>query len=444
MDESLESWIDDGDLVERLYQEELGRPCESLRAGMNWLWHRRQNGESEETIRAEIRTSPEWIAKHPGGNVDFPPPPQPPPIIDPGTPNAPINGERLQQITNDDDGGIINRGYSYYSNAWIAPDNTIHLFCGTRGGPRFFKIRGNQVQRDGNLVRFGGETEGWGWTPDGRLMVIDGTRLLRINPRDGTEEIVMSYQRGNSDLWQAHWSNDGTVFSATVREIRSEGGYPHIGTVVNYRGDQRFFAAEADLDESQITADGRYLLIKEGNFNRIIECGTWTEFRISNEEGALGHSDVGDSIAIGEDDQLGACVVWHLPTRSKRPLFSTWNMGHVSYNAGKLLLANDTQIALVAMDGSGNLQNIVEHGMRGVPKKRISPNERIAHTSARSTLSHSGIRFSAGSKYYGASGRPRGLDYDHQVFANLDHTARVAEFVSNRAGSFHVFIARLP
>ena len=56
-------------------------------------------------------------------------------------------------------------------------------------------------------------------------------------------------------------------------------------------------------DECQVDKSGRWLLIKEGDGNRIIDLERGNEFAISNAAGAVGHSDMGWGYVIGEDDR---------------------------------------------------------------------------------------------------------------------------------------------
>jgi hypothetical protein len=107
-------------------------------------------------------------------------------------------------------------------------------------------------------------------------------------------------------------------------------------------------------------------------------------------------------------------------------------MGHVSFAAGRLLLADETKIALIPTDGSEQLQVLVQHGMRGAPKKAIRPKQLRAAVAARrrnGTMTAGKLQ----------------LDYDHQVFANLNATGQVAAYLSNNGtGRFDLFLLRIP
>jgi hypothetical protein len=277
------------------------------------------------------------------------------------------------------------------------------MFCGHADGhPRFFHVDLNTgyVERLGSLVPYGGTGEGWYLDGLGRIYLTDGPHLHRYDLAIGLDEVIFSIEQTHPgcDLWQTHSSDDGSTHSATVRQIVSDGPYPYLGTVVFRNGVQDFYPAQQALDESQVTSDGRFLLIKEGNDNRIISLDRTADYkRITDAEGALGHSDCGPSFAIGEDDQHGACVRWDFDTMRRTELFQTWNMGHVSVRGGKCLLSNATSLALVGLNGSG-LTPLIEHGM-----------------------------VSDGS-------------YDTQVFGALDSSGRVATYMSNVAGRLDQYL----
>lgn len=306
------------------------------------------------------------------------------------------------RVTNENDGEILNRGYSYWSTAWIDPPTGLVLvFVGHADGrPKFFNVdlRSGTVLKLGALLGYQGTGEGWYFDVHGYVYLCDGPRLRRVHPITGHDTVVMDISDTNPGcrLWQAHSSDDGTTHSATVERITTDGPYERIGTMVQRHGSRRFIQAQGVLDESQVDASGRYLVIKEDDDNRILDLVDGSERRLSNADGALGHSDCGSGFAIGENDQIGACVYLDLATLEQRPLFSTWGMGHVSVRAGRCLLSNDAHLSLVAFDGSG-VTPLIAHGMTGDT-------------------------------------------YDHQVHANLDPTGRVAMYVSNAAGRMDAYL----
>lgn len=326
-------------------------------------------------------------------------------------PTAPIGGSRghLIQVSDASDGELIPRMYSYWSSAWIGTAGThAYVFVGHADGhPRFFQvtIATGIVQRFGSMLSYTGTAEGWYWDTDGWIYLLDGPRLRRVNPFTKQDRVIFDITDSapGCRLWQAHSSDDGQTHSATVQRIVDDGPYPNISTVVCRNGGQlSYFPAKGTLDESQITSDGAYLIIKEDNDNRIIHLQTRDTRFLRNADGAVGHSDCGASIVIGEDDIHGECVLWDLRgpllPESRHTLFHTWNMGHLSVKGDRCLLSDATHLSLVALDGSG-VSPLLEHGMVG-------------------------------------------NDYDHQVQGNLDPTGRIACFLSNRgSGRFDLFLA---
>lgn len=347
------------------------------------------------------------------------PAPGPPPAIAPSPGPAPplVGHGRVIRVTDDRDGAIRPRMYSDLANAFVDVSlNAILVFCGTDDGPRFFKvdITTGAVERLGRRVVYGGETQGWSWDGSRRIHLCEGPRFRRVDPFNQADDQILldiseDPQFAGCDLWQPHSSADGQVHSATVRRIVAEGKYPYIGTIVLYRGRQIFFPAIGTLDESQVTRDGRFVVIKETPFdakdpgdndNRIINLETRETRLVKDLERAVGHSDCGDSILIGEADKPdpGACVLYDLrqPVLVPRILFLTTNMGYVSYRAGVCLHSGPETLSLVDLNGAG-----------------LTPI--AAHNSV-------------------------GNDYDNRVKANLDATGRVACFMSNVGGRRDVFL----
>jgi len=287
---------------------------------------------------------------------------------------------RVIRVTDASDGPLINRLYSYWSNTVVISDLAFVFVGHADGHPRFFQVnlKTGAVARLGSLLPYVSEAEGWSWDINGFIYLIDGPRLRKVNPFPGNEdwdEVVLdiSTTHPGLDLWQSHSSDDGTTHCATVREVVSEGAYPKISTVVSSHGHLQFYGAHGVLDESQITPDGRFLIIKEDDDNRIITIGNGEERRLSDAEGAVGHSDTGPDILVGEDNQIGACVLWHLPTLTKRVLFHTNNMGYVSIRAGRCLHSGDAWLNLVDLE-TGALAPLIEHGGGSAYDDRVKAN----------------------------------------------------------------------
>lgn len=289
---------------------------------------------------------------------------------------------RVIRVT--DDGSYRPRGMSYWATAFVSL-NYAYVFAGhADGSARFFKVdlEHDRVEPLGSLVSYRGETEGWHWRADGKLYVLDGPRLRLVDPFNASDDrVVMDIAEfSGCHLWQPHSSDSGTVLSATVQ--RNEGG--KYGTILVKPGGTEFFAAQGVLDESQVTRDGAYLVIKENDDNRIINVTTGEERVLTDALGALGHSDCGNSFMVGENNQIGACVYLDLPSLKQRPLFSTWGMGYVSVRGDRCLHSGETHLNLVDLQ-SGELIPLLEHG--------------------------------------------GGADYDHRVKASLSPCARVATYM---------------
>jgi hypothetical protein len=273
---------------------------------------------------------------------------------------------RILPVTDQSDGQLVNRGYAYWSQCWIS-GTAIEVFAGHADGQvRFFSVERSTgvVTRLGSPVSYGGTGEGWYWDDEGWVYLCDGPRLRRVNPFTGDDQVVfdISDTHPSCDIWQSHSSDDGRVHSATVRQVVSDGAYPKIGTIVKRNGGVDYFPAQGVLDESQISRDGRWLLIKEDHDNRIINLETGRARVITDADGALGHSDCGPDFAVGENNQIGACVYLDFGTLQQRTLFRTDNMGYVSTRGGRCLHSGETHLSLVALDGSGVITQLVPHG----------------------------------------------------------------------------------
>ena len=328
-------------------------------------------------------------------------PPQPPPL------SPIVNPPSLIPVTREGDGNLINRGYAYYSQAWIGPSGTIYVFAGVRESlPQFWSIdRLGNVTRMGSLVSVPGEAEGWYWDREGWIYLTDGARLRRINPFTRAEAVVLDITAShpNHNLWQAHSSVDGSTHSASVTQVVSMGKYPAVGTIVFRNGFVRYFEKEGnELDESILSADGRFLIIQEDNNNRVIDLDTGEVRRFADQDGALAHIDTGPSYMVGESDKPdpGCCAYYDLllplELAFRRVMFPTTNMGHVSVKGGRCVNADAWSIYLVNLV-TREKSWLIDHGMHG-------------------------------------------SSYDYQCMANLDPTGRVVTYLSNAAGRFDLYV----
>jgi hypothetical protein len=309
------------------------------------------------------------------------------------------------KVTTPDDGQLLNRGYSYWSQAWVDGDDVLCFVGHTDNWPRFYRVnlRSGAIERLGALLPYSSTGEGWYLDHAGCLYLTVDAQLLRVNPLGGEATVVMAVSDDRYRLWQAHSSDDGQTHCATVQRVTSDGPYHNETTLVKTPTNVTAFATRGALDESQVTSDGAYLVIKEDDDNRIIELSTGTERLLTDADGAVGHSDVGPSLLVGEDNIRGACVAWDLTRdltlQNQKHLFGTWNMGHVSIRAGRCLHSDETSLNLVNLDGSG-VTRLLDHGMVG-------------------------------------SG------YDYQCMANLSPCGRVAAWVSNAAGRFDLYLGEV-
>lgn len=309
-----------------------------------------------------------------GGRIQEPHPPFVPPAVH--VPKPPPSTLRPIQVTSAADGVVVNRIYSYYANAFKDADGTIFIFAGTTDGPRFHLIRpGEGASAWRPMMPYGGETENWYWTRDGRICLPVGPRLLSVDPFTGDERVLIDISQSHPgcDLWQAHSSDDGLTHSATVRRIVSEGPYPKLGTIIS-RSDgvtwgylYSMYAAIQPLDESQISPDGKFVVIKEGDDNRIIEVATGQERWIRDTAGAVGHSDIGwPAILVGEDNITGVCVLYDLDKKNYggggTDLFDTWNLGHLAIRGDLCIRSDATNISRVNLQ-TGEQTILLAHGM---------------------------------------------------------------------------------
>lgn len=329
--------------------------------------------------------------------TDPPDPPSAPP------PPIPVSIQPLLiRVTDERDGDLLNRGYSYWSQA-CRIGGYIYLFVGHADGhPRFFEIHEETgaVVRKGSLLAYVGTGEGLYWDAAGWIYLCEGPRLRRVNPFTGEDPVVFQTDQPGCRLWQAHSSDDGQVHSATVQQIVEFGPYPNIGTIVSAHGERTFYAARGVLDESQVDASGQFLIIKDNDDNLVIDLQTWTTRTILDADGAVGHSDVGAGFVVGEDNIHGQCVQWDLATLTKRDLFPTWSMGHVSVRGDRILVSDAVSLFLVHRfpEGGPTTEQILKHGM-----------------------------VSDGT-------------YDTQVFGNLSPDGSVVTFLSNKEGRMDAYI----
>jgi hypothetical protein len=331
----LTEWFAARDMLRGLYHQELGRDVAGDPDALaNWLYHWRDGGAGEAEIRAAIRTSPEWKQRHPGVEPDpspLPPTARPPqsgsagivelatardirprptreqiaaflPARGPFTFPAPY-GTRGIRLTNASEDGSIPHplGMSYWPNINMhAGQPDVLVFASLNDSLVLWRV----VKATGEValvksLPFHGTGEGiyWSLTNPHLLYAPQGDRLTAYDVVTG--EVHHAVSVPGVGLKQCHSSADGQVHSFTL-----EGG-----PAVWKNGNLSRWTPLGTYDECQITKSGRYLVIKEGTANRIVELATGSEWTITDQQGAVGHSDTGWDSVVGEDDQTqpGGC-----------------------------------------------------------------------------------------------------------------------------------------
>jgi len=309
----------------------------------------------------------------PSPPVPHPVPPLPPlPAAQPGIPI---------RVSTDQDGPLAKRMMSYWANAFRADASRAYVFAGSlaSGGPIFWEVdlaSRRSIPRGPLALPYRGETEGWYWDLQGRILLYDGPRFRRVDPFTNEGEVLYDLSAdprfADCQVWQPHSSLSGRTHSATVQRRVSDGPYPNIGTVVFHDGVLDYFEAHGTLDESHLIGDD-WVDIHEtpegqqGEDNRVIHLRTRDTRLIKDAERALGHSDAGSDWMVGEADKPdpGQCGWWDLtqPLTPGRfhPLFTTLNMGYVAVHGTTILHSSDTDLRLIDRD-SGQVQTLYAHG----------------------------------------------------------------------------------
>lgn len=353
---------------------------------------------------------------------------------------APYGGATGIRVTTSSDGDILPIGYSYWSILNNSEgDPRLYLFAGHRDGEvRFFQVikASGDVNPLGPLLSYRGTGEGWYFSDrQGTLLyVTDGPRLRRIdilNPIDDVVVLDISRSHPDCTLWQCHSSSDDAVHSATIlRRTSADGADEKVGVIAEGRGRSHFRAPEGELDECQVSKDGRYLFIKETRRRdrlrddvRILDLELEVERWLLDEEGAPGHSDVGELFIAGEDDQDDPCalVAFDPPfTRTKRRLLYyrpdwTGGMGHVAVRGDRWLVSN------------------------GLGQDLARVNELVLGTTSGSLQA----RIVCPNLMVDLPANPNEVPYELQVKACLDPLARYAAWSANPFGRIDIFIAEL-
>lgn len=234
-----------------------------------------------------------------------------------------------------------------------------------------------------------------------------GREYYKYDVYTGERQVVWS---SPFNLWQVHMDYSERTFSGSLKDDN----WNIIGWGVN----ELRFDLRGSPDECQIDKSGDWLVIKENDYNRIVNINTGAERIIQNTDGALGHSDNGFNCILGENDfasVAGACEYFNFQTGERKLIYSTglWNMGYVSFTnaypntpieSQKALISSaDGRLILVRLDGS-----LIGFSIADIPP------------------------------YY--DGQP----YEDRPKANLCPNGEFAVWTEARSGNYNAYVVRVP
>jgi hypothetical protein len=176
----------------------------------------------------------------------------------------------------------------------LSLSDTLTLFSVDKGSGRVQKARALPF-------RVTGEGCYWSFRDPNTIFVPQANRLVAYDVVSGQSRDAVT---AASPIAQCHSSLDSRVHSFTIAG----------GAGVSRDGAIRVFPPKAAYDECHIDKSGRWLLIKEGDGNRVIDLDSGNEFAIANAAGALGHCDMGWGYVVGEEDQSDPGGVFRLWT----------------------------------------------------------------------------------------------------------------------------------
>jgi uncharacterized repeat protein (TIGR01451 family) len=238
-------------------------------------------------------------------------------------------GTSAVRLTNGTDCGgsdcVFPIGYSYWRNINNhAGSNEMLIFLGlnqSRGGsgPTLFSYNKttDQVTKVGPLfdpssAKSSGSGEGWYFsgTQPTKIYVDDGPRMLRYDVLTRQSQTIfdVTTQFGaDKILWQMHSSDDDRVHSATLRTNTT---WEMLGCVVYHEDTRQFqyFPKIGDFNECHVDKSGRWLMSLEdvdGRYDlemRIFDLTNGSERLVWDQDGAVGHADMGHGYVIGSDN----------------------------------------------------------------------------------------------------------------------------------------------
>jgi hypothetical protein len=241
----------------------------------------------------------------------------------------------------------------------------------TRGGsgPTLFQYNKNTdaITKVGPLFTAGSgflnqSGEGWSFTntQPNKMYINDGGKLWRYDVVTKVFTLVydVTTQFGSQRyIWQPHASGDDRIHSAALRVIGSDTQSNRLGCIVFNENTQtfRFFAKTGEFDECHIDKSGRYLMMQQnshvtpapdGNESLFIDLQTNDQFLVLDQNGGLGHADVGYGYFLGLDNwnQFAGAVISFVypgPVKSTLPHFRSLSnftlnpVNHVSHQNAK-------------------------------------------------------------------------------------------------------------
>ncbi|MBI4526179.1 MAG: fibronectin type III domain-containing protein [Deltaproteobacteria bacterium] len=253
--------------------------------------------------------------------------------------------------------------------------------------------------------------------------------VLDIGPQFGTDKYI----------YQMHSSDNDRVHAGT---LRSTANWEMLGCFAYQEDTKRFFwfPKIGVFDECNLDKSGRWLLVRDGpasEDNRIIDLQTGTQTTILDQQGGLGHLDMGDGYAVGADNynpMPNSTIIVKFPvagtTRPVGPVVhhnSNWNTvaaNHVSHQNRKSGVPPEQQYAC-----GSNLDSVTSRENEIVCFRLDSSYDVLVVAPVMTNMNASG----GGDSY---SKMPKG---------NLDVTGRYFIWTSNMGGSrLDAFIAKVP
>jgi hypothetical protein len=375
---------------------------------------------------------------------------------------APYNTQALRLTNASDCGGadcLWYVGYSYWRNMnnHVGSD-ILYIFLGldrTRGGggPTLFgynKVT-EEVRNLGPLFDAANPLswatgEGWYFSATQRttLYLNDGPRMQRYDVEskqlqtvyDATSRFGAGYE-----IWQMHSSDDDRVHSATLRNATT---HEMLGCLIYHEDSAQFqyFPKVGDFDECNLDRSGRWAISLEttqgtayGDDMRVFDLATGSERRVLDQNGAVGHADMGYGYVVGTDNWNAlpnAIQTWDFtqPALVGRPVFynTDWAVpaaNHISHTNAQPGVPMSQQYAC---------------GSNASPQDSAWGNEIVCFRldGSFTTLVVAPVMTDMGS----AAG---GDEYAKEPKGNLDVTGQYFLWTSNSGGSrVDAFIAKVP